>query len=144
MIDVISREREAAVIHLFDRLSQEREQATVQMFDKLSRERQNAITQIALKERDTIKELLTSKELQEVVEHIGSEGGEIVNITFVRGTLLILLWLIAYVGAKLAYDAFLSTLRLIPHSLVQIDHRLLVYRDQSFPCPIEVKNEQHD
>ena len=102
----MSQEREAAITQMFDRLSQEREQAITQMFDKLSRERQDAITQIALKERDTIKELLASKELREAVEHVGSEGGEIVNTTFIRGALLILLWLIAYVGAKLAYDAF--------------------------------------
>ena len=106
MIDVVSREREAAITQMFDRLSQEREQAITQMFDQFSRERQDAITQIAIQERDTIKELLMSTELKNAVEHIGSEGGEIVNTTFIRGALLILLWLIAYVGAKLAYDAF--------------------------------------
>ena len=106
MIEQLPAEREAAIVQMFAQLSREREATIIQMFEQLSRERNAAITQLVTQEREVLKELLSSQELKEAVDHIGSQGGEIVNTTFIRGALLILLWLIAYVIAKLAYDAF--------------------------------------
>ena len=106
MIEQLPTEREAAIVQMFAQLSREREATIIQMFEQLSRERNAAITQLVTQEREVFKELLNSQELKNAVDHIGSQGGEIVNTTFIRGALLILIWLIAYVVAKLAYDVF--------------------------------------
>jgi hypothetical protein len=104
VIEKLPAERDAAIVQMFDKLSREREAAIIQMFDKLSQAREEAIVQLALEQREAIKSLLVSEELQTAVGQISTEGGEIANKTFIRGALLILLWLFAYVGGKIAYD----------------------------------------
>ena len=106
VMEQLPAEREAAIIQMFAQFSREREATIIQMFERLGRERNEAITQLVTQEREVLKELLSSQELKDAIDHISSQGGEIVNTTFIRGALLILLWLIAYVAAKLAYDAF--------------------------------------
>ena len=108
VIEKLPAERDAAIVQMFNELSREREAAIVQMFDKLSQAREEAIKQLVLQEREAIKALLTSEELQSAVGQISTEGGEIANKTFIRGALLILLWLFAYVGGKIAYDVLTS------------------------------------
>ncbi|MDX1824771.1 MAG: hypothetical protein R3354_08625, partial [Thiohalomonadales bacterium] len=110
MLEKLPAEREAAIIQMFDKLSREREAAIMQMFDKLSREREHAIAQLVHQEREALKGLLTSAELKTAVSQISTEGGEIANTTFIRGALLILLWLFAYVGGKIAYDVLANKL----------------------------------
>jgi len=101
---------DAAIGTLFDRLSQEREAAIVQMFESLKAERVAAIEQLATCEQDVVTALLASAELQDTVDKISEEGDEIVNTTFVRGALLILLWAMSYVFGKLTYD-YITLLR---------------------------------
>jgi hypothetical protein len=67
-------------------------------------EREAAFTQLIELERDAIRELLKSEELNRTMGKISDEGGDIANLAFIRGALLILLWFFAYVGAKLTYD----------------------------------------
>lgn len=104
MIEKLPAERDAAIMQMFNELSREREAAIIQMTEKLSQEREEAIAHLIQKEREAIKELLTSAELQSAVGQISTEGGEIANKTFIRGALLILLWLFAYVSGKVVYD----------------------------------------
>ncbi len=115
MLEQLPAEREAAIIQMFDRLSREREAAIIQMFDSLSREREHAVTQLVHQEREVLKTLLTSEELRTTIGNISTEGGELANISFIRGALLILLWLFAYVGAKLVYDILSRKLSRKPH-----------------------------
>lgn len=106
VMEKLPAERDAAIVQMFSELSHEREAAIIQMVDKLSKEREEAITHLVREEREAIKALLTSEELQSAVDQISTEGGEIANKTFIRGALLILLWLFAYVGGKIAYEIF--------------------------------------
>jgi hypothetical protein len=101
---------DTAIDALFTRLSQEREAAIVQMFESLKAERVAAIEQLAACEQDVVTALLASAELQGTVDKISEEGDEIVNTTFVRGALLILLWALSYVFGKLTYD-YITVLR---------------------------------
>ena len=110
VLEKLPAERDAAIVQMFSELSREREAAIIQMVDKLSKEREEAITHLVLEEREAIKALLTSQELRSALDHISTEGGEIANKTFIRGALLILLWLFAYVGGKIAYDVLTSRL----------------------------------
>lgn len=117
MLEKLPAERDAAIVQMFNKLSREREAAIIQMFDKLSREREHAVTQLVHQESEALKTLLTSEELRTAIEEISSEGGELANISFIRGALLILLWLFAYVGAKLAYDILSHKLSRKPHNI---------------------------
>jgi uncharacterized protein with gpF-like domain len=110
VLEKLPAERDAAIVQMFSELSREREAAIIQMVDKLSKEREEAITHLVLEEREAIKALLTSQELRSALDQISTEGGEIANKTFIRGALLILLWLFAYVGGKIAYDVLTSRL----------------------------------
>jgi len=67
-------------------------------------EREAALNQLIELEREALKELLESRELAGTVGRLGQQGGEIVNTAFIRGTLLVLLWLVAYIVAKLAHE----------------------------------------
>jgi hypothetical protein len=102
-----STERYAAMI---EKLPAERDAAIVQMFNELSRERQEAITQIMQQEREAIKALLVSDELQSAVANIGSEGKDIANKTFIRGVLLIVLWGAIFLGARVLSDILIRKL----------------------------------
>ena len=102
-----STERYAAMI---EKLPAERDAAIVQMFDKLSREREKAITQMMLEQREAIKALLISEELQNTVGRIGSEGKDIANKTFMRGALLILLWGVVFLGGRVLSDILIRKL----------------------------------
>ena len=110
MLEKLPAERDAAVVQMFNELSREREAAIIQMFDKLSQEREEAVTQLMLQEREAIKALLTSEELQSAVADIGSEGKDIANKTFVRGALLILLWGVVFVGGRVISDIMIRRL----------------------------------
>ena len=63
-----------------------------------------AIDQLASRQLEIVSQLLASRELQSAAHIIAQEGNEIANITFIRGSLLILLWVISYVAGKLIYD----------------------------------------
>ena len=67
-------------------------------------EREAFIRQLMEMELATLRKLLASKELTQTMGRISDEGGDITNKAFIRGSLLILLWFIAYVGGRLAYD----------------------------------------
>ncbi len=110
VMEKLPAERDAAIVQMFSELSREREAAIIQMVDKLSKEREEAITHLVLEEREAIKALLTSQELRSALDQISTEGGEIANKTFIRGALLILLWLFAYVGGKITYDVLTNKL----------------------------------
>jgi len=110
VMEKLPAERDAAIVQMFKELSHEREAAIIQMVEKLSKERENAITHLMIEEREAIKALLTSEELQSAIGQISTEGGEIANKTFIRGALLILLWLFAYVAGKITYDILTSRL----------------------------------
>lgn len=90
--------------NLFEQLSHEREAALTQLHEKLSQERIAAIDYLAKRQLELMSQLLVSKELEKAVDHISDEGGEIANVTFIRGAILILLWVVAYVCGKLGYD----------------------------------------
>jgi hypothetical protein len=100
----LSLEREAAIVQMREAISREREAAFAQMYAGLLKERSAAIDQLAEAEREVISQFLTSPELTAALDRLGEEGGEIANITFVRGVLLVLIWALAYILAKLAYD----------------------------------------
>lgn len=95
----------ANLIHdLFAQLAHERETAITQLYQKLSEERTAAINHLADRQTAFMQQLLVSAELRETLHSIGQEGNEIANVTFIRGAVLILLWIIAYVCGKLLYD----------------------------------------
>jgi len=100
----LSREREAAIIQMHEAISREREAALAQMYAGLLKERSAAIDQLAEAEREVFRQFLTSPELTGALDRLSEEGGEIANITFVRGVLLVFIWALAYIVAKLAYD----------------------------------------
>jgi len=89
---------------IFKQLTQERETAITQVYDKLSQERIAAIDQLANRQFEVLSQLLVSKEFERAIDHIRHEGDQIANTTFIRGAILILLWVIAYVVGKLVYD----------------------------------------
>jgi hypothetical protein len=104
MLEYLPREREEAIVQVFDEFSQERDAAIRHMFEEISAEREAAIDQIMEEQRETIKALLVSAEFKNTVSRISDEGGEIANTTFIRGMILIVFWMIAYVSGKLFYD----------------------------------------
>ena len=67
-------------------------------------EREAALTQLVALEREALKDLLKSDELRGTVGQLSDEGDQIVNTAFIRGSLLVLLWVFGYVVAKLAHD----------------------------------------
>jgi hypothetical protein len=67
-------------------------------------EREAALTQLIALEREALKDLLKSDELRGTVGQLSDEGDQIVNTAFIRGSLLVLLWVFGYVVAKLAHD----------------------------------------
>ena len=67
-------------------------------------EREATVKQLMELELVTLRKLLESEELGRTMGKISDEGGDIANKAFIRGVLLILLWSIAYVGARLAYN----------------------------------------
>jgi hypothetical protein len=97
----ISSARYAAVA---EKLSSDSTQLMDKMFKQIAQERETAINQLADRQLVVLRELLTSRELGNAVDTIGREGSEIANTTFIRGVLLILIWVIAYVIGKLGYD----------------------------------------
>jgi hypothetical protein len=111
VIEKLPAERDAAILQMFNELSREREAAIVQMFDKLSQAREEAIAQLVHQEREAIKALLISDELQSAVADIGSEGKDIANKTFVRGALLVLLWGVVFVAGRIISGAYLNRTR---------------------------------
>jgi hypothetical protein len=62
------------------------------------------LTQLIALEREALKDLLKSDELRGTVGQLSDEGDQIVNTAFIRGSLLVLLWVFGYVVAKLAHD----------------------------------------
>lgn len=87
-----------------DNLTAETRKLMDEMFEKLAMERKATIDNISSTQMEVIRQLLASKELDDAIDRIGQEGDEIVDVTFVRGALLILLWALAYIGVKLGYD----------------------------------------
>ena len=108
VIEKFPTERDAAIVQMFNELSREREAAIIQMFDKLTREREEAIAQLIHEQREAIKALLISDELHIAVADIGSEGKDIANTTFIRGTLLVLLWGVVFVAGRIISSAYLN------------------------------------
>jgi len=97
----LSQEREAAISQLMGELGREREAAIIQVMGDLSREREAALTQVMHDQLQTVKAFLISDEFTGTLKQIGSEGEKIADTTFLRGVSLILLWMVAYVIAKL-------------------------------------------
>lgn len=106
----LSRERQLAILQMQEAIAQEREAALRQMYAGLLTERTAAIDQLAEAEREVMRQLLSSPEFLSTLDRLGDEGGEIANKTFVRGVLLIVIWVVAYVGGKLAYDRIATRL----------------------------------
>ena len=104
MLEHLPREREEAIVQLFEEINKERDAAIRHMFEEMSAEREAAINQIMEEQRETIKALLVSEEFKGTVSSISDEGGEIANTTFIRGMILIVFWVIAYISGKLFYD----------------------------------------
>ena len=94
----------ALIKSLFEQLAQERAAAISQLYEKLSEERTAAINQLGDRQAKFISQLLVSSELKGALDSIGQEGSKIADITFIRGVVLIFLWVIAYVCGKLLYD----------------------------------------
>lgn len=88
----------------FEEFNKERDEAIRHLFEEMSAEREAAINQIVEKQSEAIKALLVSEELKGTVSSISDEGGEIANTTFIRGMILIIFWVIAYISGKLFYD----------------------------------------
>jgi hypothetical protein len=107
MLEHLPKEREAAIAQLFEELNKERQSAINHMFMQTSMEREAAINQIMEGQREAIKHLLASEEFLGAIDQISDEGDEVVNTTFIRATLLILIWVFAYIVAKLVYDRLL-------------------------------------
>lgn len=104
LFNLMSREREAAILQLYEGLAQERDAAIKQMYAGLLEERRAAIDQLGDIEREVVTQVLSSPEFLRALDSLSEEGGEIVNITFTRGVLLILIWALAYIFGKLFYD----------------------------------------
>jgi hypothetical protein len=104
MLEHLPNEREAAIKQMFQELNKEREAAINHMFVQTAQEREAAIKQLMEEQRETLKHVLASQEFLNTIDSISDEGDEIVNTTFLRVTILILIWMVAYVIAKLVYD----------------------------------------
>jgi len=101
LMDGMTGERETAINQFMGELSREREAAIYQLMGELSRERDAALTQVMNDQLRTVQAFLTSDEFIQTLEQIRRESSKIADITFLRGAILILLWMIAYVIAKL-------------------------------------------
>jgi hypothetical protein len=108
MMEQLPKEREAAIKQMFEELNREREASINHMFEQTSQEREAAIKQLMEEERELIKQVLASREFLGAIDEISNEGDEIVNTTFIRAILLILVWMIAYVIARTSYDRLAS------------------------------------
>ena len=97
-----SREREAAILQMAKEVTREREASIVQASRELSREREAAVRQIMLEQRQTVLALLKSEELAGLVNRATLQSEDIINGAFVRGALLILLWMVAYLVVRVA------------------------------------------
>ena len=95
------REREAALGQLAKEVTREREASIVQASAELSREREAAVRQVMLEQREAVLALLKSDELAAVVNRASTQGEDVINAVFVRGALLILLWMVAYLAVRL-------------------------------------------
>jgi hypothetical protein len=94
------REREAAIMQLAKEVTREREASIVQASQELSREREAAVRQVMLEQRQTVVALLKSQELAALVDRASVQSEDIINAAFVRGALLILLWMVAYLVVR--------------------------------------------
>ena len=95
------REREAAIGQLAKEVTREREASIVQASAELSREREAAVRQVMLEQREAVLALLKSDELAAMVHRASTQGEDVINAVFVRGALLILLWMVAYLAVRL-------------------------------------------
>jgi hypothetical protein len=107
----LQTEREASITHLYekielllDRLSSERQAAINQLYENLEKERIESINYIVEAEGEFLKQLLKSEEVSGTFDRITEEGNQLADITFRKIALLILIWAIAYVISKFAYD----------------------------------------
>jgi hypothetical protein len=121
MLEHLPREREAAIVQMFEEFNKERDEAIRHLFEEMSAEREAAINQIVEKQSEAIKALLVSEELKGTVSSISDEGGEIANTTFIRGMILIVFWVIAYISGKLFYDYLVYRRALTRQSRTQKD-----------------------
>jgi hypothetical protein len=96
------REREAAILQMAKELTREREASILQAGAELSREREAAVRQVMLEQRQTVLALLKSDELAALVDRASVQGEDVINAAFVRGALLILLWMVGYLVVRLA------------------------------------------
>ncbi|HEU4352299.1 MAG TPA: hypothetical protein VFR66_10555, partial [Burkholderiales bacterium] len=96
------REREAAIVQLAKEVTREREASIMQASAELGREREAAVRQVMLEQRQTVLALLKSQELAALVDRASVQSEDIINAAFVRGALLILLWMVAYLVVRVA------------------------------------------
>lgn len=103
-----STERYAAVL---EKLPADTQAVITHMFDELSQEREEAINQLVEEQRQAMLELLASQELRDAVGNISDESKEVVDVTFVRGVLLILLFFIVFVAGRIISDLYVHRVR---------------------------------
>jgi hypothetical protein len=103
-----SREREAAIAQLAKEVTREREASILQASAELSREREAAVRQVMLEQRQTVLALLKSPELAGLVDRAGVQGEDVIDAVFLRGALLILLWMVAYLVVRVASGYWLG------------------------------------
>jgi hypothetical protein len=103
-----SREREAAIAQLAKEVTREREASIVQASGELSREREAAVRQVMLEQQQAVLALLRSPELTALVDRASVQGEGVINAAFVRGVLLILLWMVAYLVVRVASGYWLG------------------------------------
>jgi hypothetical protein len=94
------REREAAIVQLAKEVTREREASIMQASGELGREREAAVRQVMLEQRQTVLALLKSQELAALVDRASVQSEDIIDAAFVRGALLILLWMVAYLVVR--------------------------------------------
>jgi hypothetical protein len=102
------REREAAIAQLAKEVTREREASILQASGELSREREAAVRQVMLEQQQAVLALLRSPELTALVDRASVQGEGVINAAFVRGVLLILLWMVAYLVVRVASGYWLA------------------------------------